>query len=143
MFLVKMTKQNQCAMKIFSGMPSLLKSIGKRHRVCIVTANDSRIVCSRLKKDKLDKYIDYYYGCDHPGRKSDHILLALERYRIRSSQAWMIGDSVSDIAAAKKANVNAIAVSWGWQSFKTLAKKTPDLIFSDPADLKIFLNKLD
>jgi phosphoglycolate phosphatase-like HAD superfamily hydrolase len=52
-----------------------------------------------------------------------------------AESTWMIGDTVGDIRAARQAGVNAVAVTWGWQSLETLESARPNLIFEQPEAL--------
>ena len=51
----------------------------------------------------------------------------------------MVGDSVSDIRSAKRAGVQAIAATWGWQSRNLLARETPDFIVNSVQELAALL----
>jgi len=52
----------------------------------------------------------------------------------------MVGDSVSDMDAARAAGVNALAVGWGWQSADVLKTRAPDHLFNAPQELHAFLS---
>ena len=54
----------------------------------------------------------------------------------------MVGDSISDIEAARAGGVNSIAVSWGWQSGELLQNHNPDKLFNAPADMHDFFKTL-
>ncbi len=47
----------------------------------------------------------------------------------------MVGDSLSDVLAAKEASVTSIAVTWGHQSLENLLRAKPDFVVSSPQDL--------
>ena len=79
--------------------------------------------------------MDCIYGNEQPGGKVEHIVNALEANRAQPTSTWMIGDTVGDIEAAQNAGVNAVAATWGWQSFIRLKSKTPDLMFEQPQAL--------
>lgn len=44
----------------------------------------------------------------------------------------MVGDSISDILAAKEASVISIAVTWGHQSLDKLLRGNPDYVVRSP-----------
>ena len=50
---------------------------------------------------------------------------------IPSSQVFVVGDTLLDIQAARRAGFNAIAVATGSVSFDELQKGTPDYVFHD------------
>jgi phosphoglycolate phosphatase-like HAD superfamily hydrolase len=47
----------------------------------------------------------------------------------------MVGDSVSDVRAAKEAGVKSIAVGWGHQSLERLIEAAPDHVVRSPGEL--------
>jgi phosphoglycolate phosphatase len=48
---------------------------------------------------------------------------------------YIVGDSLSDIRAAKETGIKSIAVSWGHQSMKKLSSAEPDHIVHSPREL--------
>jgi AHBA synthesis associated protein len=54
----------------------------------------------------------------------------------------MVGDSASDIRAAKEAGVKSIAVGWGHQSAETLLRARPDILTHSPSELREAILKL-
>jgi phosphoglycolate phosphatase-like HAD superfamily hydrolase len=54
---------------------------------------------------------------------------------------FMIGDSLSDIRAAKDASVTSIAVAWGHQSLEHLLRGNPDYVVRFPRDLIEIIEK--
>ncbi len=47
----------------------------------------------------------------------------------------MVGDSLSDIHAAKEALATSIAVTWGHQSLEYLLRGKPDYVVNHPHEL--------
>jgi phosphoglycolate phosphatase len=47
----------------------------------------------------------------------------------------LVGDTVADMAAAREANVRAVAVSWGYDPRDALEKSRPDALVADAAAL--------
>ncbi|MDP6398123.1 MAG: HAD family hydrolase [Arenicellales bacterium] len=123
---------------MFSGVQDMLQDLSARHTLCVVTANHADVVRTRLTQEGLQDCIDACFGSDRPGTKADHIGEALEQYAVPADRAWMVGDSISDIEAARAGGVNSIAVSWGWQSGALLQKHDPDLLFDTPRQMHDF-----
>jgi phosphoglycolate phosphatase-like HAD superfamily hydrolase len=48
---------------------------------------------------------------------------------------YVVGDSASDIRAAKESSVKSIAVSWGHQGINKLASARPDHLVHSPQEL--------
>ena len=53
----------------------------------------------------------------------------------------MVGDSLSDIRAAKEASVTSIAVTWGHQSLEHLLRGNPDHVVRFPQELIEVINR--
>ena len=53
----------------------------------------------------------------------------------RPQSVYMVGDSLSDVLAAKEAAVKSIAVTWGHQSLEKLLRGDPDHIVNSPQAL--------
>lgn len=75
-------------------------------------------------------------------RKHVRINELIKRKNYERSNVWMIGDEKRDIAAAKKAGVASIAVTWGLQNKSALKKAHPTHIVSNPSDIaKILISR--
>ena len=122
---------------IFAGMDVVLRTLSLRHKIVIVTTNSSQNVHAFLVRHGLDGLIDAVYGVDTPGSKAQKISMARVRLLENEGQqvAWMVGDSLSDVIAAKEASTTSIAVTWGHQSLEILLRGNPDHIVSSPHDL--------
>jgi phosphoglycolate phosphatase-like HAD superfamily hydrolase len=59
--------------------------------------------------------------------------------RTFQERTWLIGDTVSDIDAARAAGAHALAVTWGWQSKAVLARRAPEQLFDTVAEVERYL----
>ncbi len=93
-----------------------MREAGMKLGVCTNKLTD----LSQRLLDALDlsRHFDVLIGGDVPARKPDprHILMTVERLGATPATALMIGDSLNDVAAAKAAKVNVVAVSFGYTS---------------------------
>lgn len=62
----------------------------------------------------------------------DHLI---KKNNLRREHVIYVGDETRDITAAQKLGVKVVAVSWGYNSSKTLEKENPDHLVSNPIDL--------
>ena len=122
---------------LFSGLGDVIRYLADNHRIAIVTTNSSQNVNAFLVQHGLDSFIHAVYGVDSPGSKAEKIAMAQDRLLENGEQeaVFMVGDSLSDILAAKEASVTSIAVTWGHQSLKKLLRGNPDYVVSSPHDL--------
>ena len=134
-YLFQALNRDPLKVPLFKGIPKMLTDLARHYTLCVVTANHSAIVRQRLDAAQLTSLMGCIYGNEQPGGKVDHIINALETNHAQPASTWMIGDTVGDIEAAQNAGVNAVAVTWGWQSSIRLKSKAPDLMFEKPQAL--------
>jgi phosphoglycolate phosphatase len=122
---------------IFPGLSSVIGRLSDTHRIAVVTTNSSQNVNAFLAEHGLDGIIHAVYGVDSPGSKAEKIAMARDRLLENREQetVFMVGDSLSDVLAAKEASVTSIAVTWGHQSLEHLLRGHPDYVVSSPDDL--------
>ncbi len=122
---------------IFAGLTDVIRHLSASHRLAIVTTNTSQNVNAFLERHCLRGLIHAVYGVDSPGSKAQKIGTARRRLSKGQRQAsvFMVGDSLSDILAAREASVTSIAVTWGHQSLEYLLRGNPDHVVSSPHDL--------
>ena len=88
-----------------------------------------------LKEHGLEGCFRAVYGVDMPGSKVEKILMAKSQFAAEGEAVFMVGDSLSDVRAAREAGVKSIAVSWGHQSVGRLVGALPDHIVRLPEEL--------
>ena len=122
---------------IFAGLSGVIRDLSAGHTLAIVTTNSSQNVNAFLARHGLDGLFQAVYGVDSPGSKAQKIALARERFAGNSAHAnvFMVGDSLSDVLAAKEASVTSIAVTWGHQDLRQLLRGEPDHVVHSPHEL--------
>jgi len=83
-------------------------------KVCVVSSNPRELILRVLRATGLSSYVDAVVGQDEVERgKPDPapILLALARLSARPDEAVVVGDSVYDVLAAKRAGVAAVGIT--------------------------------
>jgi phosphoglycolate phosphatase-like HAD superfamily hydrolase len=85
----------------------------------------------------LEGLIHTVYGVDSPGSKAQKISMARDQLlaNTKKESVLMVGDSLSDVLAAKEASVTSVAVTWGHQSLDYLLRGNPDYVVSSPHNL--------
>lgn len=120
---------------IFAGLGEVVRILATSHTLAIVTGNTQRNVCAFLKGHGLQDCIHAVYGVDMPGSKVEKILMAKSRFAAQAEAVFMVGDSLSDVRAAREAGVKSIAVTWGHQSVRRLVEAAPDHVIDLPEEL--------
>src|SRR5215207_8792713 len=128
---------------IFNGLSTIVRNLAIKNTLAIITTNSSQNVNAFLIKHGLDECIYAVYGVDIPGSKAQKISIARNKFSADPKQeaVFMIGDSLSDIRAAKEASVTSIAVTWGHQSLEYLLSGDPDYVVNFPHDLIEIIEK--
>lgn len=118
--------------KFFEGMTGAVRLLAQMHRLFIVSATCREVVLSQLQEQNIAHFFDVVMGGDSEGSKADKIT-GLQR--LYQKKAIVVGDCVSDIFAAYRAQALPIAVSWGWQSIERLKAAQPKMTVCSPGEL--------
>ncbi len=99
--------------------------------LALVTNKPSRFVPELLSDKQLDGYFRWLVGGDTlPVQKPDPAALnwVMQQAGVAAPQALFVGDSRSDVLAAKAAGVPVVAVSYGYNHGQPIAAENPDLL---------------
>jgi phosphoglycolate phosphatase len=120
---------------LFNGLGQVLRKLAESHVLAVVTGNTQGNVRTFLKEYGLEECFRAVYGVDMPGSKAEKILMAKSQFAAEAETVFMVGDSLSDIQAARAAGVRSIVVSWGHQRLSKLVGAGPDAIVHYPKEL--------
>lgn len=124
-FVYKETKKYA---KPFKGVKKTLKKLKEEYKLGVISNCKHKEILEILKAAGLEKKLfDVIIGNDdvkHGKPWPDEILKAEKLTHVRA--AFMVGDTIYDIMAGKKAKVKTIAVLTGNHSRKMLKKYKPD-----------------
>ena len=112
----------------------------KNHKIYLgcVTNKPYEFAISLLKATDLIKYFAIIIGGDSlPKKKPDPepIIYAIKKLGTRKENTTMIGDSITDLTAAKNAGVQSICVSYGYSGDVDLSTQNPDKIINSMEEL--------
>lgn len=137
--------------QLIPGVEQLLESLknNDEYELSLVTGNSIKNAFQKLSSHNLDSYFsDGAFGNDH----SDRNLLppiALDRVNIRvgdrlysSQNTIIIGDTDSDILAAKTNNMKVITIAKS-EDFSKFQEQKTDSIMTDFLDLDYFYNEME
>jgi len=120
---------------IFRGLSQIVQELCQDNTLAIVSGNTVQNVKAFLIEHGLDGCFQAIFGVDSPGNKSEKIKQARRQFGKRGESVFMVGDSLSDIRAAKEASIKSIAVGWGHQSAERLLSAQPDYLIHSPREL--------
>lgn len=132
---LQMFTQKTSPPESFSGMAHVVAQAAKHHTVAIITGNTTPTVKAFLKKLGLQDHVKLVIGVEHKVPRAEKIRMALRELGYTHEPIYMIGDSLSDIRAARETSVKSVAVGWGHQSLERLKSANPDYLVNSPQEL--------
>jgi AHBA synthesis associated protein len=125
--------------RLFPGVTSVLHELrDRKYRMAIATGKAGDRARHLLRALDVLSYFDFVVGSDEVARAKpapDIVLRVLGLLNARPEEAVMVGDSVTDIAAAHAADVDALAALWGECDRYELIAAEPDATLYQPSDL--------
>ena len=132
---------NETAMyvKVIPGAKKILKRIKKKYKIAILSNCKHKEITAIIKAAKIHQNMfDIIIGNDevkHPKPSPDEIQKAMKKLKIK--KGYMVGDSIYDIQAGKKAGLKTVAVATGNHTKTMLKKEKPDVLLNSIAELNI------
>ena len=124
--------------KTYDGAVELVEELYSRGLKLAVVSNKSDAEVKNLCKEFFGEHILVIRG-EVPGvpRKPapDAVLLALESLGMERRQALYVGDSEVDVRTARNAEVDCVAVTWGFRSREELAQEGATVFIDHPSEL--------
>ena len=128
---------------LFPNVGNILELLSKGWKLGIVTGNIEATAWAKLHHAGIAHYFDFGgFGCTHADRAE------IARQALKASgvqhpgKVFLIGDTPSDISAAKVNGFISIAVATGGFDFQTLEKSGADFVFEDLTDTERLLSIL-
>lgn len=104
------------------------------YKLVIITNKPHDFIEPILKSLNLNEFFEFTLGSDSLDEKKPHpmpLLFSCDKLGISNHEAVMVGDSKNDILAAKSANIDIVAVSYGYNHGESLDKYNPNIIIND------------
>ena len=121
--------------RIFKSMKQVVVEAAKSNTIAIITGNTTPTVETFLIENGLREHIRLVIGVEQKGTRPEKIRRAISELAQQGDTAYMVGDAVSDIRAARQASIKSIAVGWGHQSPSRLLDAKPDYLVKSPQEL--------
>ncbi len=124
---------------VYEGViPALQWLTANGYKLACVTNKAEAFTLPLLAEKGLDRYFSVVVSgdtCEHKKPRADPLLLALDKLGGKPSQALMIGDSKSDIHAARAAGCAVIALPYGYNHGEDIQRYHPDRVLNSLAEL--------
>lgn len=101
----------------------------------ILTSNSVENVSMWLDLHKMNHFFEFIHIESNYFSKKYLLKKTIKKYKIDKSQTYYICDETRDIDAANKNDVKSVAVTWGYNSEKTLLQFQPSFVAKNPENL--------
>ena len=128
---------------VFPGVEGFLERVSKHWALGLVTGNIRACAYLKLKHGGIDRYFGEIGGFgDDDGDRNRMAALALERAG-KPVDAFLLGDTPSDIEAARSNGMISVAVCNGQFDRATLEAEHPDIVVDSFEDAEHLFQALD
>jgi HAD superfamily hydrolase (TIGR01509 family) len=132
--------------KLITGARQVLRRLGKRHTLGLVTSGDRARVTRQLREFALTRaFRARVCGGDTPEKKPHPapLLMALQKLKLQPSDCIYVGDTPEDLEMARAVAMRAIAVLGPFPTEKRLRAAKPEFLLKKLADLPGLLETLN
>lgn len=113
------------------GMVELVKAARSEYEIVgILTSNSQENVDIFLKNHDLEVF-DFVSTIPKLSGKAKNLKAIMRTFNLVPDETFFVGDELRDIKAGKKAGVPTAAVTWGFNSEKSLREAEPTYVVSD------------
>ena len=120
---------------LYSNVKEVLEKLNELdYKLAIVTNKPYKFVKPILEKLEIDKYFPYYLGADSLDEKKPSpkpLLEVCKYYNTDVDLSIMVGDSKNDILSARNANMQSIAVTYGYNYGEDIKIYQPSFVVDD------------
>ena len=117
------------------GMPEALRELrGLGYSLGIITSNTELNVNIFLRNHGLELF-DFVRCSSKLLGKARMIRSVIRRQHVHAVDILFVGDETRDIEACQRVGVRIAAVTWGYNSRRSLVAMKPDFVFDDPQEL--------
>jgi phosphoglycolate phosphatase len=117
---------------LYDGVKDTLEELKNRnYKMAIVTNKPYKFVSPLMEYFELSDIFDIYLGGDSLDERKPHpmpLLYCVEQFDTRIEDVVMVGDSKNDILAAKNANIDSIAVNYGYNYGEDIKIYNPNIV---------------
>lgn len=120
---------------VYPGVHDTLRWLRKKGvEMALITNKPERFVAPLLDQVQIGQYFRWIIGGDTlPQKKPDPaaLLFVMQMAGVSPQQSLFVGDSRSDVRAAKAAGVQCAALSYGYNHGRPISEEAPSLVIDD------------
>lgn len=118
-----------------AGVPEVLRELKAAGlRLGIITSNSEENVAVFLKNHDLEIF-EFVRSSSRLLGKAREIRQAMKLHKFGPHEVLFVGDETRDIEACRRAGIRCVAVTWGYNSERSLAAQKPHSILHRPDEL--------
>ncbi len=138
----RMFRAHMRSVKVHTGIPEVLRALAEKEVLLFVLSSNSKSnVQKYLSWNGLDTYFKNVYGNAGVLGKARKLHTLFKNEGVQAEGSWYVGDETRDIVGAHAVGMKIVAVSWGYNSRRALADKSPDALVDTPTELLRTLTK--
>jgi phosphoglycolate phosphatase-like HAD superfamily hydrolase len=134
-YFVEYASRMEGEVTLVPNMEKIIRTLATSYTLIIISSTVSAHIRSFLDKHALADSFSDVMGSDVHFSKVEKMRMVFEKYKTSPEECVFVTDTLGDIREAKKHEVGAIGVSWGWHKHETLEKGVPFRIVDTPAEL--------
>jgi phosphoglycolate phosphatase-like HAD superfamily hydrolase len=120
----------------FYGVDDAIRELKKQgYTLHIISLNSEGNIWKFLKEHQLEDCFASVHGKARLRGKTRTVRRLMAANDITPNDIVYIGDETRDVEAARRANVRAIAVSWGYNNLHILEQSKPEALVFDPSEI--------
>ncbi|MBV4532605.1 phosphoglycolate phosphatase [Pseudomonas farsensis] len=120
---------------VYPGVLDTLRWLSKQGvEMALITNKPERFVAPLLDQMKIGRHFRWIIGGDTLAQKKPDpaaLLFVMQMAGVAPAEALFVGDSRSDVLAAKAAGVQCVGLSYGYNHGRPIAEEDPNLVLSD------------
>jgi HAD superfamily hydrolase (TIGR01509 family) len=132
--------------KLMPGTRRVLRALGRRHRLGLVTSGDRARVMRQLRKFALTRLFSTRVCGGDTHQKKPHpapLLMALHEMKLQPQECVYVGDTPEDLEMSRAVGMTAIAVLGPFPTEKRLRAAKPEYLLDRLEKLPALLKKID
>jgi phosphoglycolate phosphatase len=120
----------------YANLPDVLRELSAAGiPLGILTSNSHENVSKWLAHNQLEDLFSFIHVESNFFGKKHSLKRIMRKYTIKKAHAFYVGDETRDIDAARQCGINAVAVTWGFNSEQVLLKHKPHFLVREPSEL--------
>jgi len=132
--------------KLMPGTRRVLRTLGHRHKLGLVTSGDRSRVMKQLRRFALTRVFRARVCGGDTEEKKPHpapLQMALEQMKLRPEECVYVGDTPEDLQMSRAVGMTAVAVLGPFPTEKRLRAAKPEHLLDRLEDLPALVKKLD